>query len=86
MAKGLQLTSTNIRQFHLSVDDGVGNVRVLYDVLDDGDELVKSENWNVAFLDLPVQIRAALNNVLRLVSREVNNNAVAENSETWVDL
>jgi hypothetical protein len=86
MAKGLNLTSTSIRQFHLSVDDGVGNVRVLYDVLDDGDELVKSENWNVGFSDLSNQIRAALNNALRLVSMEINNDAVAENAETWVDL
>ena len=87
MAKVRNLVSTDIRQFHLSIDDGgVGNVRVLYDVIDETDGIVLEDNYHAAFVDLPANVQASFNNALRMMSREINNSAVEEDSETWVDL
>jgi hypothetical protein len=89
--KGLSLTDSYVTEFYLSVtedDDGNKSASVWYlgEVYDDAGNYVKTERVDVQFSDLPAQIRAALNNAMRLVSKEFNNSQVAENSETWVDV
>lgn len=86
MAKGLNLTDTNIVEFYMLVKVGGADVRVLYDIRDDNGDIVKHENYLREFKDLPIQVKAALNNALRLMSKEINNLAVSENKESWTDL
>ena len=88
MAKGLNLTSSSIKEFHVQVN-GVGDdagVWYLGDVYDDAGNFVKTERVDVLFSGLDNNLRAALNNVMRMFSREFNNASVAEDSDTWVNL
>jgi hypothetical protein len=85
MAKGLTLISTNIREMKLFVSDhdNDASVKVLYEINDDQGTKVKSELYSVMYSDLPTQCKAALNTALNLISKEINNSAVNENTGTW---
>ena len=88
MAKGLNLTSSKIMEFHIQVN-GVGDdadVWYLGDVYDDAGKYVRTARIDVRFSMLPSNLRAALNNGLRSFSREFNNETVDEDSNTWVNL
>jgi hypothetical protein len=94
--KGLNLTDSSIREFYLLVtedDDGNKDANVWYlgeifdgEIFDDAGNYVNSVRVDVLFSALPAQIRAALNNAMRLVSKEFNSDLVEEDSETWTDL
>ena len=88
MAKGLNLTSTNIREFSGLVNDAGDDatLKILVEINDDTGAYVKSESLNYRFSGLPGQARAHLNNFLRTMSKIINNDLVEENSDTWVDL
>jgi len=86
MAKALQLVNTNLREVSVLVDsDGHAVVRIVGEVLDSGDSTITMETMASNFENLPVQIRAALNNALRLISKDFNQAQVNENKETWLD-
>ena len=88
MAKGLNLTSTNIREFSGLVNDAGDDatLKILVEINDDTGAYVKSTNLNYRFSALPSQAKAHLNNFLRTMSKIINNDLVEENSDTWVDL
>jgi len=88
MAKGLNLVSTNIREWRGTVNDpgDDATLKILVEVNDDTGAYVKSTSLNCRFTTLPAQAKAALNNFLRLMSREINNDLVEEDSITWSDL
>ena len=86
MAKGLVLQSTNIRELKLFVTNSDADLKVLYEINDDQGQLVKSELYEAKFSDLPTQCKASLNAALGLISKNINNLAVQENSDTWADI
>ena len=88
MAKGLTLLSTDIREMSILVNDGNtdAKVKVLVEVLDSIGDVVRYDSLDYKFSDLPAQVKAAFNNALRLMSKDINNDVVEENSETWTDL
>ena len=88
MAKGLNLTSTNIREFSGLVNDAGDDatLKILVEINDDTGAYVKSTNLNYRFSALPSQAKAHLNNFLRTMSKIINNDLVEENKETWTDL
>ena len=90
--KGLNLVLSNIRELHiLVVDDANGDpvdakIKTLVEIFDDAGNYVKSENIDEDFSTMSAQRRMALNNYLRLSSKEYMNTTVNENKESWVDL
>lgn len=88
--KGLNLASTNISELRMNVNDARDDatLQFLVDIYDDSDPplYVKPMTMFDRFTTLPVQEKAALNNFLRLRSKRINNEAVEEDSVTWVDL
>ena len=85
MAKGLNLVAADIVEFGFIVNGDDADVKYLVAVYDDGGSLVNYESEQVKFSRLSTQIRAALNNAMRLLSKDANNSKVNENKETWVD-
>jgi len=93
MARGLNLTSTDIREWSGLVrgqpgpkTSGDADLKFLIEVYDDAGGYVKSVSIEERFSDLPAQERAALNNFLRLKSKRFNKDLVQENTSTWTDL
>ena len=88
MAKGLNLTDTRIIKFTILVhpDRSDALVRVRYEILDDDDEVVRTQFIEQQFSDMATQEKANLNNFLRLKSKTINEDIVEENSSTWVDI
>ena len=88
MAKGINLTDTRIIKFTILVhpDRSDALVRVRYEILDDDDEVVRTQFIEQQFSDMATQEKANLNNFLRLKSKTINEDIVEENSSTWVDI
>ena len=86
MARGVNLINTEIKNFSMSVQANDAMCHVEYIIYDDAGNPVKTEVVSKIFSLWSNQIKANLNNALRLISQEINNNSVAENTPTWTDL
>ena len=54
-------------------------------IFDSEGSAVKDVSMSLTFDDLPAQVRMNLNNVMKHMSREMNNYGADEDSETWVE-
>jgi len=88
MAKGVNLTNTNIREFSFIVNnlDDDAYVKYSVEILDDYDNLVRVEIVEKLFTEFSNQIRASINTAMRLISQEENKDKVNENRSSWTDL
>jgi hypothetical protein len=85
-AKQIELTTTDIIDFRVTVnDDGSATCLITVVILDDVGDEVKHVTKVIPFVDLAVQVRANINNVLRLLSQTINNEEANNNTITWTD-
>jgi len=85
-AKVVNITTTRIDGVRVEANHGgVATCVVDGSVFDSAGNLIKHETVTVKFEDLPSSVRNNLNNVMKHLSRELNNFGADEDSETWED-
>jgi hypothetical protein len=86
MAKGLNLVATNIVEFRMNRDFDDAHLQYTVEVLDDADNTVRYDTVEIKASDLPNNVLAAFNAFMRLASKDINNDTVEEDTETWIDI
>lgn len=86
MAKGLNLIDTNILEVHMARTNGDMHIRARHVLIDDHSAAVAQDTYEVDFSKMPTDLRAAANNFMKALSKELNNKAVAENKDSWVNI
>jgi hypothetical protein len=92
--KQISVTSTEITSMRMEIWDSIVTfptftgeaVLVVNATIRDsaGDEVTRIVEV-FKFVDLPINMRSSMNNIMKWLSKEINNAYADENSETWDD-
>ena len=84
--KNIEVTTTRINNFYLNHHANGDVTCQIGGVTKDSDgNIVGGVSTTVFFSDLPPQVQNNLNNVMKHMSRVLNNEGAEEDSETWID-
>jgi LPS O-antigen subunit length determinant protein (WzzB/FepE family) len=83
-AKVVNVTTTKITNVNV-INNEDGQVSVNGEIIDSVGNVVNTFFKIYTFDELPPQIRENLNNVMRHLSRDMNNLGADEDSETWIN-